>query len=126
MKLDDLLGKIRGRGLDIVFDVDGQPRVKGDKEMLTPALVRLLKLRREEVIRKLGPKPEQRIVLLAEDGSVEKVLAECGNGEEREKLRGLAEQWTGRTLAAEWLRKRHGKEDWVRFLTKHPREEAAG
>lgn len=64
----------------------------------------------------------RRVVLVAEGGSVESVLAEPPADEVDATLRRLRVQWPGRTLAAEWLKSdlRYGKShnaQWVRWIT---------
>lgn len=56
MSTDELLKILQDRGLEVVFD-GRTPRIHGKRSELTPALVRVLKHHREEIIRRLAPPP---------------------------------------------------------------------
>ncbi len=55
MKLTDLQALIAKRKLALAFTVTGEPFLRGNKEQMTPSLLRYLKLRRDEIIAKLRP-----------------------------------------------------------------------
>lgn len=55
--LEALLKAVDGRGLVLRLDEDGQPRVSGPRDQLTPALLAALKAFRREIIERLGGKP---------------------------------------------------------------------
>lgn len=56
---------------------------------------------------------QRRIVLLAPDGTVERVLAEPVAAKVIDELRRLRAEYPGRSLAAEWQQR--GK--WIRWIT---------
>ncbi len=54
MKLKDVLGIVTGRGFRVELDATGEPRLLGKSTEATPALVRVLKLHKDAIIRHLG------------------------------------------------------------------------
>jgi hypothetical protein len=57
VSLRSVLDVLAERGLSLVLGADGQPRVKGDPEEVTPALLEALKAYRPEIVARLTPKP---------------------------------------------------------------------
>ncbi len=55
--LEALLSAVHDRGLKLRLGEDGQPRVSGPKDQLTPALLGALKAFRREIVERLGGKP---------------------------------------------------------------------
>jgi hypothetical protein len=117
MTADELLSLASGLGLQIRLSPDGDLRLHGPRQAVTPSLLALLQRpgHREVLRERLATR---RIVLLATDGSMEKVLAAVASGEELARLRAECSHHAGRVLVAEWLDTTHGRRQWVRFLTK--------
>lgn len=59
MRLDELFRLVEARGCTLSLGADGAPRLAGDRARLTPALLRVLRLRREEIIARLRPRPPE-------------------------------------------------------------------
>lgn len=57
MKVSELFALVAERGLLVELDEAGAPRLRGRVENATPALLKVLKKRREEIIRHLGAPP---------------------------------------------------------------------
>lgn len=121
MTADELLSLVSGLGLRIRLSADGELRLHGPRQAVTPSLIALLQRpgHREDLRERLATR---RIVLLAKDGSMEKVLAQVALGEEFARLYAECSQQPGRVLAAEWLDTTHGRHQWIRFLTKFSEE----
>jgi hypothetical protein len=85
MTADDLLSLASGLGLKIRLSPDGELRLHGPRQAVTPSLLALLQRpgHREALQERLATR---RIVLLAADGSIEKVLATVAPGEEFARL----------------------------------------
>jgi hypothetical protein len=117
MTADDLLSLASALGLQIRLSPDGELRLHGPRQAVTPSLLALLQRpgHREVLRERLATR---RLVLLAADGSMEKVLAAVAPGEEFARLHAECSRHPGRVLAAEWLDITHGQHEWVRFLTK--------
>jgi hypothetical protein len=117
MTADELLSLVSGLGLQIRLSGDGELRLHGPRQAVTPSLLSLLQRpgHREDLRERLSTR---RIVLLANDGSLEKVLAAIAPGHEFARLYAECSHYPGRVLAAEWLDTTHGRHQWVRFLTK--------
>jgi hypothetical protein len=117
MTAHELLSLASGLGLQIRLSPDGELRLHGLRQAVTPSLLALLQRpgHREALQEHLATR---RIVLLAADGSMEKVLAAAAPGEEFARLHAECSHHPGRVLAAEWLDTTHGRHEWVRFLTK--------
>ena len=56
MTTDEVLAVLKDRGLSVTL-ANGQPKVAGPREQLTSELLRVLKLHRDEIIRRLGGDP---------------------------------------------------------------------
>jgi hypothetical protein len=116
MSTDELLGYVKEFGLEVLVDPDGTPRLKGKRSEASEKLLRVLKLNRhrEEIVRRLKPRLARRVVLLVgdRDSAVDRVLEECSPQGHHGRVRPWAQQFPGRTVAAEWLR----GERWERFL----------
>jgi hypothetical protein len=97
MTADELLSLVSGLGLQIRLSGDGELRLHGPRQAVTPSLLSLLQRpgHRESLHERLSTR---RIVLLANDDSLEKVLAAIAPGHEFARLRNAAT-----TLAASWL-----------------------
>jgi hypothetical protein len=119
MTTDELLNILKDRGLQVYVADDGTPKLKGKREELSPRLLRVLKFHREEIVRRLKPRPPRRVVLLSNDdrdSQVEKVLQECDGEGHHDRVRFWSAQHPGRTVSAEWLQKDHSGERWTRFM----------
>jgi hypothetical protein len=57
LTLDMVLDEVKARGLAVEV-INGVPRLRGPREMMTSALLDALKARRAEVIARLGPRPK--------------------------------------------------------------------
>jgi hypothetical protein len=117
MTADELLSLVSGLGLHIRLSAEGELRLHGPRQAVTPSLLALLQRpgHRELLREHLATR---RIVLLAKDGSMEKVLAAVAPGEEFTRLHAECSHHPARVLAAEWLDTTHGQHQWIRFLTK--------
>lgn len=57
MSTDELLAVLVDRGLALYFcEADGRPHLKGPREALTPALVRVLAYHRDRILARLCPR----------------------------------------------------------------------
>jgi hypothetical protein len=54
MTTDELFEKLAGVGLQVVLGGDGNPRVVGKKELLTPALFAVLAIHKANILSRLG------------------------------------------------------------------------
>lgn len=55
MTTDQVLEVLKDRKLLLVIQPDGSPVVKGDKEAMTPTLLRVLKFHKDEIVKRLAP-----------------------------------------------------------------------
>jgi hypothetical protein len=116
--LESVLDIVKERGLTIYLDREGGPRIRGPKEEQTPALLEALKAYRNEIIVCLQPKPVRRVVLLMEgrDSPIEKELEVITDGGHEGRVRLWAEQFPGRTVAAETWSLNHAAKGWQRYF----------
>lgn len=119
MTTDQVLAILKDRGLRVIWS-EGELRVRGSRNEVTPALLDVLRLHKPELLARLRPKP-WRVVLYAgpdaNESPVECVLVECEADERHVQVRKLAREHRGRAVAVEGARRKEdGSTEWVRTL----------
>jgi len=120
VKVQEIVRRLKGRGLQLAWDAEaGRPLVRGPGSMITPALLRVLALHRDQLARLVAPRVTRRVLELAaaDPGAPAAAVLWEGSGGELQELARLARETPGRVLAAEQLRRRSwdGHEEWQRF-----------
>lgn len=105
MTTDRLLEIVAWRKLEVVLDDDNQPAIKGPRTMITPELVTVLKIHREEIVRRLIEERGKNMTPQERAQRILKIIADRGLTLERGQgdvltLLGPDEEKTSKLVAA--------------------------